>query len=125
AGADRIVARGLRNPFRFTIRPGTNELWIGDVGWVDYEEIDRLTNPKGPVPNFGGPRYEGGPKQDVWQGVGSGVCDALYAQPGAVTAPYYQYHRDEKVVAGGACPPGGASVSGLAVYRGGTHPARE
>jgi glucose/arabinose dehydrogenase len=31
--ARRIIAYGLRNPFRFTIRPGTNELWIGDVGW--------------------------------------------------------------------------------------------
>ena len=31
--ARRIIAYGLRNPFRFAIRPGTNELWIGDVGW--------------------------------------------------------------------------------------------
>ncbi len=28
----RIIAYGLRNPFRFTIRPGTNEIWVGDVG---------------------------------------------------------------------------------------------
>ena len=35
AKARRIVAHGLRNPFRFTIRPGTNEVWIGDVGWND------------------------------------------------------------------------------------------
>src|SRR4029453_1059897 len=28
----RIVAFGLRNPFRFTLRPGSDELWIGDVG---------------------------------------------------------------------------------------------
>jgi glucose/arabinose dehydrogenase len=26
----RIVAYGLRNPFRFTVRPGTDELWIGN-----------------------------------------------------------------------------------------------
>src|SRR5499427_6061851 len=32
ANARRIVAYGLRNPFRFTQRPGTGELWIGDVG---------------------------------------------------------------------------------------------
>ena len=35
ANARRIVAYGLRNPFRFTIRPVTNDLWIGDVGWDD------------------------------------------------------------------------------------------
>jgi glucose/arabinose dehydrogenase len=32
ANARRIVAYGVRNPFRFTQRPGTDELWIGDVG---------------------------------------------------------------------------------------------
>ena len=31
--ARRIIADGLRNPYRFTVRPGTNELWVGDVGW--------------------------------------------------------------------------------------------
>ena len=33
ANTRRIVAEGLRNPFRYTFRPGTNEIWIGDVGW--------------------------------------------------------------------------------------------
>ena len=42
ANARRIIAYGMRNPFRFTTRPGTNELWIGDVGWNDWEEINRL-----------------------------------------------------------------------------------
>ena len=32
-GTPAIVAYGLRNPFRFAVRPGTNELWVGDVGW--------------------------------------------------------------------------------------------
>jgi len=31
---DRVVAFGLRNPFRMTVRPGTNELWIGGRGSV-------------------------------------------------------------------------------------------
>ena len=39
---DAIVAYGLRNPFRMTARPGTNEMWLGDVGWNDWEEIDRI-----------------------------------------------------------------------------------
>src|SRR5262249_1036098 len=49
ANARRIVAYGLRNPFRFTMRPGTNEAWIGDVGWGAYEEIDRVSTPSASV----------------------------------------------------------------------------
>ena len=45
ANARRIIAHGFRNPFRFTTRPDTNELWIGDVGWNDWEEINRIQNP--------------------------------------------------------------------------------
>jgi glucose/arabinose dehydrogenase len=58
--ARRIVAYGFRNPFRFTTRPGTNEVWIGDVGWNSTEEIDRLHAPADrPADNFGWPCYEG------------------------------------------------------------------
>src|SRR6185503_10130210 len=92
-------------------------------GWVDYEEIDRLVDPRAAVPNFGWPCYEGTPQQPVWSGLGSGVCNALYAAPGSVLAPFYQYHRDEKVVAGDACLQVESSISGLAFYRGGTYPA--
>ena len=42
ANARRIVAYGLRNPFRMTQRPGTDELWVGDVGWGTWEEINRV-----------------------------------------------------------------------------------
>ena len=41
------MAYGLRNPFRFAIRPGTNEVWLGDVGWNTTEEINRVANPTG------------------------------------------------------------------------------
>ncbi len=39
--ARRIVAYGMRNPFRFAVHPGTGEVWIGDVGWNTWEEIER------------------------------------------------------------------------------------
>ena len=45
SNARRIVAYGLRNPFRFGVRPGTGEVWIGDVGWNVWEEINRIQNP--------------------------------------------------------------------------------
>ena len=58
--ARRIVAYGLRNPFRITIRPGTNEVWVGDVGWNTWEEIDRVPTPdRRRSTNFGWPCYEG------------------------------------------------------------------
>src|SRR5688500_12981213 len=47
--ARRIVAYGLRNPFRIATRPGTNEVWVGEVGWHDWEEIDRVPNPAAAV----------------------------------------------------------------------------
>ncbi len=60
ANARRIIAYGLRNPFRFTFRPGTSELWIGDVGWNEWEEINKVLNPTNAVvENFGWPCYEG------------------------------------------------------------------
>ena len=56
----RIIAYGLRNPFRFDVRPGTNELWVGDVGWSTWEEINRVANiGDATVENFGWPCYEG------------------------------------------------------------------
>jgi glucose/arabinose dehydrogenase len=35
-----IFATGLRNPFRFTFKPGTNTFYINDVGNTIWEEID-------------------------------------------------------------------------------------
>src|SRR5262249_13696556 len=42
ANRRRIVAYGFRNPFRFAFRPNTSDLWLGDVGWNDWEEIERI-----------------------------------------------------------------------------------
>lgn len=35
----KVWAYGLRNPFRFTLRPGTGTPFIGNVGWSTWEEI--------------------------------------------------------------------------------------
>ncbi len=120
AGDDRIVAYGLRNPFRFTVRPGTNELWIGDVGWDTWEEIDRHQNPTQTVRNFGWPCYEGGARQSGYDGLNNNVCEALYASSGAVTAPYFAYRHGDPVA--GGCTNSTSSVSGLAFYEGGDYP---
>ena len=62
----RIVAHGLRNPFRITVRPGTNEVWAGDVGWNTWEEINRIQTPDGGTTNFGWPCYEGDGRQGAY-----------------------------------------------------------
>jgi glucose/arabinose dehydrogenase len=126
ANARRIVAYGLRNPFRFVVRPGTTELWIGDVGLGTAEEIDRVVNPiKPPVENLGWPCYEGYNPQPSYQAAGLDICNGLYGQPGAVTAPFFRYTHAAQVVPGESCPTGSSSVSGLAFYpSAGPYPAQ-
>jgi glucose/arabinose dehydrogenase len=123
ANARRIVAYGLRNPFRFTQRPATDELWVGDVGWNTWEEIDRLTAPTGTAGrNFGWPCYEGASAQSGYQGAALAQCSSLYSTPGSVVAPYYTYNHSACVVAYTGCRTGGSSVTGVAFYTGGSYP---
>jgi glucose/arabinose dehydrogenase len=122
--ARRIVASGLRNPFRFTVRPGTSEVWLGDVGWNTWEEIDRVASPTAGAVNFGWPCYEGAGPQSGYDGANLNLCENLYTQAGAVTAPYYAYDHAAKVVAGESCPSGSSSISGMAFAgSGGSYPA--
>jgi glucose/arabinose dehydrogenase len=121
--ARRIIAYGLRNPFRFAMRPGTSEVWLGDVGWSRWEEIDRITNPTdSTVENFGWPCYEGKGRQAGYDGANLNICENLYAGTSAVKAPYYAYDHNAKVVSGEPCAKGSSSMSGLAFYKGGPYP---
>ena len=113
--ARRIVAYGLRNPFRITLRPGTNEIWAGDVGWRNWEEINRLAVPTGPVRNFGWPCYEGVGRQDTYDGIDLNLCESLYgAGPAAYTQPHFTYAHHTPIIPGEACLLGTSSISGLA-----------
>lgn len=120
----RIVAHGLRNPYRAAVRPGTNELWLGDVGWRDWEEINRVASPTAGVPNFGWPCLEGSARQAGYDAANLPLCESLYTN-GGFTAPYYAYHHSAKVVPGESCGTGSSAVSGLAFHptSGGTYPA--
>jgi len=112
--ARRIIAHGLRNPFRFTARPGTDEMWVGDVGWNDWEEINVISNPvDGVVENFGWPCYEGAGRQSGYDSANLNICENLYGTPGAVTAPYHAYHHSNRVVPNESCPTGSSSIAGL------------
>ncbi|WP_433165851.1 ricin-type beta-trefoil lectin domain protein [Kribbella sp. CA-247076] len=122
--ARRIVAHGLRNPMRFDFRPGTNELWVGDVGWSAAEEINRIVSPTAGVTNFGWPCYEGNAKQSGYDTNDLSICENLYAAgPTAVTSPYYAYKHSEKVVAGERCGTGSSSLTGMSFYEEGNYPS--
>ena len=118
ANARRIIAYGLRNPFRITTRPGTNELWVGDVGWNTWEEINTIPDATDAVAeNFGWPCYEGVGRQSGYDGANLALCENLYGQgAGAVAAPYYTYNHANKVVTNETCPTGSSSITGMAFY---------
>lgn len=105
-GAPRweTVALGVRNPWRFSFDPALGELWIGDVGQDDIEEINRLyPEPDEPPKNLGWPAREG-----------SQVLDAgRLVSGGDLIGPVAEYTHDE----------GGCSVVGGVVYRGTRIPA--
>ena len=128
--ARRIIAYGLRNPFRFTFRPGTNELWIGDVGDTAWEEFDRVVSPTAAPRNFGWPCYEGALRKPSFDNFNLTLCEDLYADgAGAVQNPYYAYYHTDRVVpTDPSCPNGaiaGSVISGTAFYplTGGVFPA--
>ncbi len=71
APKSKTWAMGFRNPYRFTIRPGTGQtdpstgdpgtLYVGDVGLSNREEIDVVPSAlaRDGRANFGWPRFEG------------------------------------------------------------------
>jgi glucose/arabinose dehydrogenase len=73
----RVFAYGLRNPFRFSLPPGTNNrLYIGDVGWKMWEEINVADGGE----NFGWPCWEG-PLSERNEYRTMAACQQAYANP--------------------------------------------
>jgi len=86
----KIWARGLRNPFRMSLQPGTNQVFLGDVGWSAVEEINVALRGA----NMGWPCYEGLGRQGGYES--KPVCQTLYASgPAAVQMPITSYSHDE------------------------------
>ncbi|MGK2849294.1 MAG: PQQ-dependent sugar dehydrogenase, partial [Candidatus Limnocylindrales bacterium] len=123
ASDDRHIAYGMRNPFRFTFRPGTSEIWVSDVGASTWEEIQRIQSPTDAnVENFGWPCYEGVGRQAFWDNLNVNICEQLYAAgSAAVTAPYWSYRHDAAPDPS-RCTNGGSAISGLA-FAGAPYPA--
>jgi glucose/arabinose dehydrogenase len=123
SNGSRIIGYGLRNPFRFTFRPGTSELWVGDVGWNTWEEVNRMTSPTPANPvNFGWPCYEGAGRMSSYDSANLTICEDLYAANTA-TGPYYTYNHSSSVVSGDGCPlDNGSVISAISFYPGGSYP---
>jgi glucose/arabinose dehydrogenase len=101
-GDDEIWAYGLRNPWRAGFDRKTGDLWIGDVGQDDREEIDFLPADHPGGANFGWRLREGTIPTPIVGGP---------APPGAID-PVYEYpHQGDPDFTGGA-------VTGGYVYRG-------
>ena len=99
SGNNRAIwALGLRNPFKFAVKPGTSTIFINDVGADAWEEINQLE--KGA--NFGWNLCEG--KYDNPSKPGSVPCSAA-----PYTAPVHEY-------AHGSTNTTGCSITGGVFY---------
>ena len=92
---NEVWAYGFRNPWRISFDRFTGDLWIGDVGQGDWEEIDYLPAGSPGGANFGWSIMEGNHGYDG------------QAQPGLLL-PVAEYNHSS----------GGCSVTGGVVYRG-------
>ncbi len=108
----KIYQLGLRNPFRFAFAPTAGLLYVGDVGWNSWEEIERA----GAGANFGWPCYEGGNGLNLEQPSYHALprCAELDASGEPVVSPLYAYAHD--------VPGQGAAVLLGAVYAGTRYP---
>lgn len=125
ANARRIVAYGFRNPFRFTLDPEHGDLYVSNVGWGSYEELDRVPAvPTGPPSNSGWPCYEGPGPNPAYQDLDLDLCSDLYAEPGGTVEPFLLYkHKTPLAPEDGCSPQPGSAVAGAFVYPGGNFPA--
>lgn len=94
-----IWLSGLRNPWRMRIDEATGDLWIGDVGQGDWEEIDVI-------------RAGGGGQNLGWNTMEGTHCFRPNCDPARFTLPVAEYDHGS-----------GCSVTGGVVVRGSSVPA--
>ncbi len=109
ANEQRIIAYGLRNPFRMIVRPGSNEVYIAEVGWETWEELNKIPD-LSLARNFGWPCFEG----NATQYTGLNICPTQ-AQ---TVAPFLTYNHSASLVAEDGCSTGSSSIAGMAFYQG-------
>jgi glucose/arabinose dehydrogenase len=102
--APEIWSSGLRNPYRFGFDRANGDMWIGDVGQGEWEEVDHVVAGGGGGENFGWRCYEGFEPYDLTG------CEAAEEYDAPVVVQYN----------GGN---GWCAVIGGRVYRGAQYPA--
>jgi glucose/arabinose dehydrogenase len=97
-----IWSSGWRNPWRWSIDPATGDLWVGDVGQGEWEEVSwaSAAGQRGKGSSFGWSAYEGFERYNEDQ------------PAGGQEAPLYVYGHGS-----GAC-----SITGGVAYRGSAMP---
>jgi len=132
SSASRIYAYGLRNPFRFTLRPGTGSsnasdgtpgtIVVGDVGWVTWEEVSAVHGGE----NLGWPCREGFAVTDQYPSTAPSHhgCWTLGTPENPVmpSPPLLDWHH---TTANLSHPPplAGKCTSGVAFYAGTQYPS--
>ena len=130
----RIWAYGMRNPFRFTIRPATGvadtsagdpgRVYIGDVGWNNWEEVNVVRTAGA---NFGWPCYEGPGEVSQYQTANPAHndCSSMGTadNPAFQTSPMMAWNHSDAAM---GTPPGfvGACVIGGLFYTGANYPVQ-
>jgi cysteine-rich repeat protein len=101
-----IWAKGLRNPFRFSFDRATGDLYIGDVGQRDFEEVDVQPATSSGGENYGWDIFEG---DTCFEPAPLPECPDPTAA--GITQPVLVYDHGD-----------GCSITGGYVYRGCTLP---
>jgi uncharacterized repeat protein (TIGR03806 family) len=104
-GSPEVFAYGFRNPFRFSVDRETNEVWVGDVGQNQWEEIDAKVQAGG---NYGWPCKE---------------ATHDYLNTNATKCPNPGATFIDPVVEHEHVPRNSRSITGGVVYRGKAMPA--
>ena len=99
-GAPEVFMIGMRNPWRWSFDRMTGDMWIGDVGQNEIEELNHLTPDRQAGANLGWKMYEGSRCYD-------GPCD-----PTSKVTPVYERPQSQ----------GWCSIIGGQVYRGSCYP---
>jgi len=114
----KVYAYGLRNPYRFSVDPQNGTVYVGDVGWARWDELDAFAAGTGDAlrtRNGGWPCYEGAATHAAPQpryrdaAATKAACSRVYAN--GSRAPLYAYAHGN-----GACVIAGPKYTGTSNY---------